>query len=88
MKKSILIVAIAIVAVIAGISSTVLVQSNNNTEDVNMTINAENLANDSEKIMVTTTTNVITDLVENIGGDHVQGYGTNGTRSGSSSLSA
>ena len=71
MKKSILIASIAIVAIIAGISSTALVLSNNNTDDVNMTINVENLANDSEKIMVTTTTNVITDLVENIGGEHV-----------------
>ena len=78
MKKSILIAAIAIVAIIAGISSTVLVQSNNNAEDVSMTINAENLANDSEKIMVTTTTNVITDLVENIGGDHVKVTGLMG----------
>lgn len=77
MKKSILIVAIAIVIIIAGISSTVLIQSNNNTDEVNM-INAENTANDSEKIMVTTTTNVITDLVENIGGEHVRVTGLMG----------
>ena len=32
---------------------------------------SENSANDSGKVMVTTTTNVITDLVENIGGEHV-----------------
>ena len=77
MKKSILIASIAIVAIIAGISSTVLVQSNNNTDEVNM-INAENSANDSKKIMVTTTTNVITDLVENIGGEHVMVTGLMG----------
>ena len=70
MKKSIFIAAIAIVAIIAGISSTVLVQSNSNTDERNM-INAENSANDSQKVVVTTTTNVITDLVENIGGDLV-----------------
>ena len=77
MKKSILIAAIAIVAIIAGISSTVLVQSNNNTDEVNI-VNAENSANDSEKVMVTTTTNVITDLVENIGSDHVMVTGLMG----------
>ena len=77
MKKSILIASIAIVAIVAGISSTVLVQSNNNTDEVNM-INAENSANNSEKIMVTTTTNVITDLVENIGGEHVMVTGLMG----------
>lgn len=69
MKKSILIVVVAIVAIIAGISSTVLVQSDNDTNET--VINAENSANNSEKVMVTTTTNVITDLVENIGGNHV-----------------
>ena len=77
MKKSVLIAAIAIVIIIAGISSTVLVQSNNNADEVNMT-NAENSANDSGKIMVTTTTNVITDLVENIGGEHVRVTGLMG----------
>ena len=77
MKKSILIAVIAIVAIIAGISSTVLVQSNDDTNEMNIT-NDENLANDSEKVMVTTTTNVITDLVENIGGDHVMVTGLMG----------
>jgi len=70
MKKSILILSIAIVVIIAGISSTVFVQNNNDTSEMNVTA-AENSANDSEKVMVTTTTNVITDLVENIGGDRV-----------------
>ena len=78
MKKSILIASIVIVTIIVGVYSTVLVQSNNNTEDVNMMMNTENLANDSEKIMITTTTNVITDLVENIGGDHVKVTGLMG----------
>ena len=78
MKKSILIVAVAIVAVIAGISSTVLVQSDNNTNEVDMALNTENLTKDSEKVMVTTTTNVITDLVEHIGGDHVKVTGLMG----------
>ena len=70
MKKSILIAAIAIVVIIAGISSTVFVQNNSNTNETN-TMEAENSANNSEKIIVTTTTNVITDLVENIGGERV-----------------
>ena len=78
MKKSILIAAVTIVAVIAGISSTVLIQSDNNTNEVNMAINTENLTKDSEKVMVTTTTNVITDLVEHIGGDHVKVTGLMG----------
>ena len=77
MKKSILIAFIAVAAIIAGISSTVLVQNNNNTDEVNM-ISAENSANNSERVMVTTTTNVITDLVENIGGDHVMVTGLMG----------
>ena len=77
MKKSILIGVIAIVAVIAGISSTVLVQSNDDANEMNIT-NTENLTNDSKKVMVTTTTNVITDLVENIGGDHVMVTGLMG----------
>ena len=77
MKKSILIAAIVVVAIIAGISSTVLVQNNNDVNEMNNT-NAENSANDSEKIMVTTTTNVITDLVENIGGEHVMVTGLMG----------
>ena len=78
MKKSILIAAVAIVAIVAGISSTVLIQSDNNTNEVDMAINTENLTKDSEKVMVTTTTNVITDLVENIGGDHVKVTGLMG----------
>ena len=77
MKKSTFIGAIAIVAIIAGISSTVLIQSNDDTNEMNIT-NAENVANDSEKVMVTTTTNVITDLVEIIGGDHVKVTGLMG----------
>ena len=77
MKKSILIAGIAIVVIIAGISLTVLAQSSNNTNEMNM-IDAEKASNDSEKIMVTTTTNVITDLVENIGRDHVQVTGLMG----------
>ena len=77
MKKSILIASIAVAVIIAGISLTVLVQSNDNTDKVNMT-SAENSANNSKIVMVTTTTNVITDLVENIGGDHVMVTGLMG----------
>ena len=70
MKKSFLIIPIIAVAVIAGISSVVLEQNNNNPNEANM-MNVEDAENSSEKVLVTTTTNVITDLVENIGGDHV-----------------
>ncbi len=70
MKKSIIVSAIVIVAIIAGISFTGLIQNNSDNTDMNM-IGVEKPATNSEKIMVTTTTNVITDLVETIGGDHV-----------------
>ena len=78
MKKLILISSIAIVAIIVGISSTVFVQSDNNHTDEMSITDAEHSTNTSEKIMVTTTTNVITDLVENIGGDHVSVTGLMG----------
>ena len=78
MKKFLLISSIAIVAVIVGISLAVLAQTNNgNSDDMSLT-DAELSAINSEKIMVTTTTNVITDLVENIGGDHVSVTGLMG----------
>ena len=70
MKKSLLIIPIIAVAIIAGISS-VSIDSNNNTPNETSMMNVEDIVNDSEKVMVTTTTNVITDLVENIGEDHV-----------------
>lgn len=70
MKKSFLIISIAIVAIIAGISAALLVPNTNNPIDTSM-MNEEDIENVPEKILVTTTTNMITDLVENIGGDHV-----------------
>ena len=70
MKRSILIAGIVIVAIISGISIAVMAQSNSNTNNMGMMV-SEKPDNDSEKILVTTTTNVITDLVENIGGDRV-----------------
>ena len=70
MKKSFLIVPIIAAAIIAGISSVALDSNNNNPNEANM-MNVEDAENSSEKVLVTTTTNVITDLVENIGGDHV-----------------
>lgn len=69
MKKLIIIASIAIIALVAGVSSTILTQ--NNDVDDEFLIETQSLSNNSEKIMVTTTTNVVTDLVENIGGDHV-----------------
>ena len=78
MKKSILVAGIAIVAIIAGISSTVLIQNDNDTNEMDVA-NVENPTDGSEKVMVTTTTNVITDLVEHIGGDNVQVTGLMGS---------
>ncbi len=78
MKKSLLISSIAIVAIIAGISSTVLVQSNSSNTDEMSISDVGNSVTDSEKIMITTTTNVITVLVEKIGGDHVSVTGLMG----------
>ena len=66
MKKPILTASIAVVAIIIGIS--VIFVENNNDVKINDLKNSDDI---SEKIIVTTTTNVITDLVENIGGDHV-----------------
>jgi ABC-type Zn uptake system ZnuABC Zn-binding protein ZnuA len=66
MKKPILTGAIVIVAILIGISA-IFVQNNDDAK-IN---DIESPDNYSEKIAITTTTNVITDLVENIGGDHV-----------------
>ena len=79
MKKSIImasVVIVAIVAIVAGISSTAIVQSNNTDEIILNDIKQS--SDNSEKIMITTTTNVVTDLVENIGGKHVHVTGLMG----------
>ena len=73
MKKPILTASIAVVAIIIGIS--VVFVENNNDVKINDLENSDGI---SEKIIVTTTTNVITDLVENIGGDHVSVTGLMG----------
>ena len=73
MKKPILTASIAAVAIIIGIS--VVFVENNNDEKINDLENSDGI---SEKIIVTTTTNVITDLVENIGGDNVSVTGLMG----------
>lgn len=73
MKKPLLVGAIVIVAIIVGVSA-IFVPSN---DDVNID-DTESLDFDSEKIVITTTTNVITDLVENIGGDNVSVTGLMG----------
>ena len=73
MKKSILTGTIVLIAIIIGIS-VIFVQNNDDVK-----INDFESSNDySEKIAITTTTNVITDLVENIGGDHVSVTGLMG----------
>ena len=73
MKKSILTGSIVLIAIIIGIS-VVLIQNNDDSK-IN---DIENSNNFSQKIVVTTTTNVITDLVENIGGDNVSVSGLMG----------
>ena len=73
MKKSVLTGTIVLIAIIIGIS-VIFVQNNDDVK-----INDFESSNDySEKIAITTTTNVITDLVENIGGDHVSVTGLMG----------
>ena len=76
MKKSIIIASVVVVAIIAGISSTAFVQNSNSDEIILNDIKQS--ADNSEKIKVTTTTNVVTDLVENIGGEYVHVTGLMG----------
>ena len=76
MKKSIIVASVVIVAIIAGLSSTVFTQ-NDNSDDVILN-DVEQSVDNSKTIMVTTTTNVVTDLVENIGGEHVSVIGLMG----------
>ena len=73
MKKPILVGTIVIVAILIGISA-IFVQNNDDAK-IN---DIESPDSYSEKIAITTTTNVITDLVENIGGDHVSVTGLMG----------
>ena len=77
MKKPIIVVSIVIVAIIVGLSSVVFTQNNSSDEVV---LNGVEQSTDiTETIMVTTTTNVVTDLVENIGGVHVSVTGLMGS---------
>jgi len=73
MKKPILVGTIVIVAILIGISA-IFVQNNDDAK-INYIESPDSY---SEKIAITTTTNVITDLVENIGGDHVSVTGLMG----------
>ena len=77
MKKSILIASVVVASIIVGISSIVLVESDGNSEELNL-MDEKPQIDESNKVLVTTTTNVITDLVENIGGDKVQVIGLMG----------
>ena len=76
MKKPIVIGTIVIIAIIAGLSSTVFT-SNNNSDKIILN-DVDPSTDNTETIMVTTTTNVVTDLVENIGGEHVSVTGLMG----------
>ena len=73
MKKPILVGTIVIVTILIGISA-IFVQNNDDAK-INYIESPDSY---SEKIAITTTTNVITDLVENIGGDHVSVTGLMG----------
>ena len=75
MKKPIIIASIAIIAIIAGLYSVAFTPNNNSNEII---LNDIDRSNNPETIMVTTTTNVVTDLVENIGGEHVSVMGLMG----------
>ncbi len=75
MKKPIIIASIVVVTIIIGMSFTVI--QNNNSNEIPLSDTEQSFEN-SEKILVTTTTNVVTDLVENIGGEYVTVIGLMG----------
>ena len=77
MNKPIIIGAVAIIAIIVGISASVILQNNDDPSELN-TISEMPVTTESSKVKITTTTNVITDLVENIGGDKVKVTGLMG----------
>ena len=77
MNKPIIIGAVAIIAIIIGISASVILQNNDDPGELN-TISEIPVTTESSKVKITTTTNVITDLVENIGGDKVKVTGLMG----------
>ncbi len=75
MKKSILIASIIIAAAVGGISAGAAVQGGEGPATPD---EGRSLPVGSAKILITTTTNVVTDLVQNIGGDRVQVTGLMG----------
>ena len=77
MNKPIIIGAVVIIAIIVGISASVILQNNDDTSELNA-ISEIPMTTESSKVKITTTTNVITDLVENIGGDKVKVIGLMG----------
>ena len=77
MNKPIIIGAVAFIAIIIGISASVILQNNDGPSELN-TISEIPVITESSKVKITTTTNVITDLVENIGGDKVKVTGLMG----------
>lgn len=77
MQKSLLIIFMSILTIVTGISSSGYVHSTSHTNE-NTMMDADHLTGGIEKIRVTTTTNMITDLVENIGGNRVSVTGLMG----------
>lgn len=67
----------SILTIVTGISSSGYVHSTSHTNE-NTMMDADQLTGGIEKIKVTTTTNMITDLVENIGGNRVSVTGLMG----------
>ena len=77
MNKPIIIGAVVIIGILVGISASVILQNNDDPSELN-TISEIPMTTESSKVKITTTTNVITDLVENIGGDKVKVTGLMG----------
>ena len=77
MKKPILISSVVIVMIVIGLSTIGFMGNDDGSKNLD-SVNEITLVNDSRLVMVTTTTNVITDLVENIGGDKVKVTGLMG----------
>jgi len=78
MKKSALLASVAVAAVIVGVSAGTAMQSSEGFAVPDSSGGEQYRPGGSGKILVTTTTNVVTDLVENIGGDRVRVTGLMG----------
>jgi len=78
MRKSILLASVVIAAMVGGVSAGMAMQGSEGSVP-NFLDGEQSQPGESKKIMITTTTNVITDLAENIGGDRVRVTGLMGS---------